>query len=216
MSRGYTPPPVTPDLQTWAQKVVTYLRSTASRLQFKTADASASEDAVILWDAVEGYPVVSKGGEYRQIVLADGFAMAALDTDLTAAAANTAYQVPLALDFGDGITVSGGDLVFGEGGVYVLSFSAQISSSSSSTVTFHFWPRVNGNDYVDSAIVATLHSNGSTTVVSRSMSFVFSAGDTLRVMWAVNSTAGSLKAHPATAYAPNAPAVTLAATRTRA
>ena len=39
---------------------------------FVTGD-KVTEDGILLWDR-EGYPVVSKGGEFRQIVLADGYA----------------------------------------------------------------------------------------------------------------------------------------------
>lgn len=213
MSLGAGPPPVTQDLNVWAQNIVAYLRRTSSRLLFRPAAAPATDDGVLLWDPVGGYPVVSKGGEYRQIVLSDGNAVLARTTDLTAAAANTAYQLPLTQVLADGISVVGGDVVFGEAGLYALTFTAQISSTSSSAVTFRFWPRINGTNTPGSTMVATLHANGATNVVSRTMTFSFAAGDVLRVMWAVDSTAGHLQAHAATAYAPAAPAATLAVNR---
>ena len=52
MSNGYTPPPVTGDLQVWAQNIVSYLQRTASRLSFKRGDARAVENGIILWDEV--------------------------------------------------------------------------------------------------------------------------------------------------------------------
>lgn len=219
MSLGTSPPPVTPDIQVWAQNIVAYLRRTASRLQYKPTGAPATENGVILWDAVDGYPVVSKDGEYRQIVLADGYAIFGQDSDVTAAADDTAYKVTLDNIAAVGITLTGSpltDITFIEGGLYSLAFTAQIASTSASKVDFRFWPRINTNDVAGSTIVASLHNNGATNVVSRTAIFQLDAGDVLNVMWATSSTNGLLKAHAATAYAPAAPSVTLAINRIQA
>lgn len=219
MSYGSAPPPVSADLHLWAQKVVAYLRQSAARLQFKASGTSAVSDGSILWDAENGYPVVSKGNVWRQVVLADGYAILSQDVDINAAAANTAYKIALDLITANGITLTGSpltEITFAEGGFYLLAFTAQCNSTSSSAVEFRFWPRINGTDVSGSTIVASLHSNGATMVASRSAIFSVAAGDVLSVMWAVDSTAGHLEAHPATAYAPSAPSVTLAITRVRA
>jgi hypothetical protein len=219
MSLGYNPPPVTSPLDVWAQNLVTYLQRTASRLAFRRDEARTSENGVLLWDETEGYPVISKDGEYRQIVLADGYAVFNQDADVTAAAIDTAYEVPLDLVTADGITLTGTpltDITFAEGGLYVLAFTAQCSSTSSSQVDFRFWPRINGTNVEGSTIVASLHNNGATMVASRSAIFSVAAGDVLNVMWAVSRLDGYLHAHAATAYAPAAPSATLAITRVRA
>lgn len=219
MSLGFTPPPVTADLQIWAQNIVSYLRRTAARLTFKSATSSAVDDGSIMWDPVGGYPVVSKGGAWRQIVLADGYAIFGQDADVTAAAADTAYKVALDNIAAQGITLTGTpatDITFVEGGLYEIAFTAQIASTSSSTVNFRFWPRVNTVDVAGSTIVASLHNNGATITVSRTAIFSFAAGDVLNVMWATDSTSGLLKAHAATSYAPAAPSVTVAITRVQA
>lgn len=219
MSYGASPPPVTANMGIWAQNIVAYLKRTASRLQFKPANASAADNGAILWDAVGGYPVVSKDGEWRQVVLADGYAIFGQDADVTAAAADTAYKIALDNIASAGITLTGSpatDITFIEGGLYEVAFTAQISSSSSSAVAFRFWPRKNGSDVTGSTIVASLHNNGATIVVSRAAIFSFAAGDVLNVMWATDSTSGYLHAHTATAYAPAAPSVTLAITRVQA
>jgi hypothetical protein len=152
-------------------------------------------------------------------VLADGYAILGQDADVTAAAANTAYKIALDNIDAQGITLTGSpltEITFVEGGFYLLAFTAQIESTSSSAVEFRFWPRKNGTDITGSTIVASLHNNGATIVVSRTALFQLAAGDVLSVMWATSSTSGSLKAHAATAYAPSAPSVTLAITRVRA
>jgi hypothetical protein len=219
VSLGTSPPPVTGDLQIWAQNIVAYLRRTAARLQFKPLDAPATENGIILWDAVNGYPTVSKDGVWRQVVLADGYAILGQDADVTAAAADTAYEIELDGIALAGITLTGTpatDITFVEGGLYSLAFAAQIASTSASQVDFRFWPKINNADVAGSTIVASLHNNGATTVVSRTAIFAVSAGDVLNVMWAVSNTSGRLKAHSATAYAPAAPSVTLAISRVQA
>ena len=210
-------PPIIGDRwQVWAEDLRRYLAKAQSQLSALEGTSSANEDGIILWDRVNGYPVVSKGGEFRQILLADGYAILGQDSDITAAAADTAYKVALDGIALDGITLTGSpltDITFAEAGLYSLSFTAQISSTSASAVNFRFWPRINNNDVTGSTIVASLHNNGATTVVSRTAIFSVSAGDVLNVMWATSSTSGYLHAHAATAYAPASPSVTLMITR---
>lgn len=219
MSFGYNPPPWTGNLNVWATNLITYLQRTASRLGFKSSDARATENGVLLWDDVNGYPVISKGGEFRQIILADGYAFLGQDANITAAAANTAYAItydtpPMASGISLGTPSS--RIVFAEGGTYLLAFSAQITSTSSSTVAFYFWPRINGANVLGSTIKANLHQNNATFVVSRSAVFQMNAGDYLEVMWAVDSTSGYLQAAAATAFSPATPATSLSVTRIRA
>lgn len=212
---GYTPPPVTGDLTVWSQNIVTYLQRTASRLSFKRADARAAENGLLLWDEVNEYPVVSKNGVWRQIVLEDGRYSGGIASDQTAASANTAYPLTYTAGISEGITngTPASRLVFEEAGQYMVSFSAQISSTSGSTVNFWFWPRVNGSDVAGSTMKNALHNNGAVLVVSRSSIFEFSAGDYLEAMWAVDSTSGFLHSTAATAFAPAAPSSTIAITR---
>jgi hypothetical protein len=210
------PPVIGNEWKIWAEEIRRYLGRAMTQLAAKEASSSAKEDGVILWDRVNGYPVVSKGGEFRQIVLADGYAIFAQDTDITAAAADTAYKVALDNIASDGITLTGSpltDITFVEAGLYSLAFTAQIASTSASQVDFYFWPRINNSDVPGSTIVASLHNNGATIVVSRTAIFTMNAGDVLNVMWAASSTNGSLKAVAATAFSPAAPSVTLAINR---
>ncbi len=212
-------PPVGDNVSLWANDLRRWLARSWDNLTFRDAAAPASQDGIFLWDAGGGYPVVAKGGEWRQVVLADGFAVFGQDVNVTAAAADTAYKIALDNVATDGITLTGSpltEITFEEGGLYSLSFSAQISSTSGSTVYFRFWPRINGADGTGSTILASLHNNGATTTVSRTAIFSINAGDVLNVMWATSSTNGFLQAHSATAYAPASPSVTLAITRIRA
>jgi len=209
------PPPVGPDWKVWARQVSTYLTRALPSIQFKTGGETAATNGIFLWDDVSGYPVVSKNGEFRQIVLSDGQYEGAITTDQVAAVINTPYALTYTAATADGITngTPASRLVFEEAGHYMASFSAQITSTSSSTVTFYFWPRINSVDAPDSTIVASLHQNDATTVVSRATTFNVQAGDYLEVMWAVDRLAGYLEATPATAFSPAAPATTVGITR---
>jgi hypothetical protein len=208
-------PPLAPDIRQWAENLRIYLSRALDQMSFKETYSSASENGVLLWDNVNGYPVVSKNGEWRQVVLEDGQYAGGVTTDQTAASINTAYALTYTSSIADGITngTPASRLVFQEAGQYMVSFSAQIASTSSSTVNFWFWPRVNGTDVSGSTMKSALHQNGSVLVVSRSAIFEFAAGDYLEAMWAVDSTTGFLHSTAATAFAPAAPSSTIAITR---
>lgn len=214
MSLGL-PPPFGPDWKVWARQLSAYLARTASTLRGYTASASPNQNGILLWDDVNGYPVVSKNNEWRQVVLEDGHYAGTITADVTAALADTAYPLTFTASLADGIAngTPASRIVFEEGGHYMVSFSAQISSTSSSTVLFRFWPRINGVDQGGSTIVAALHQNNATTVVSRATTFTVSAGDYLEAVWAVDNTNGFLDAVAATGYAPAAPAATIGITR---
>ena len=210
-------PPITDNLKAWGRELTTYLQRQLPRLYFKTSTDNPSENGVLLWDEVKGYPVISKNGEFVQVILEDGHANLSRSSDATAASANTAYAVQYDTPTGNkGISLDGSDptrIVFEEAGEYLLMFSAQISSTSSSAVNFFFWPRINGSDVQGSTMRNSLHQNGATLVVSRSAKFDMQANDYLQVMWAVDSTNGFLDATAAASPIPSAPSTTLAITR---
>jgi len=210
-------PPFTVDAKAWAENLRRYLSQALNQLDAKDTYSSAAEDGIILWDRTNKYPVVSKDGAFVQIVLEDGHASFYRTTDVTAAATDTAYAITYDAPSGNvGIDRDATDnskIVFDEAGEYLVMFSAQISSTSASTVKFYFWPRLNGTDASNNTIIYALHQNDATQVVSRSAKFDVSAGDYLQVMWAVDSTSGFLDASAATAFSPAAPATTLNITR---
>jgi hypothetical protein len=219
------PVPTSQTLTRWATDVHNYLRITGTGavepetilMQHQIGGEKATVDGLLMWDAVNGYPVVSKDGSWHQLVMGNGHAIFAQDANITAAAANTAYAIQFDTpSFANDISLDPTyptRIVFGDGGLYRVSFTAQIYSTSGSTLEFRFWPRVNGVDVGGSTMVASLHNNGATIVVSRDSIFQFATGDYLEAMWATTSTNGSLLAHAATAYAPASPSATLAVSR---
>jgi hypothetical protein len=213
-------PPVGPDLLIWGRNLTTFLRRTLDRIRFKKSDDNPSDDGILLWDAENKYPVVSLDGEWRQLVIANGFAFLTQDSDITAAADDTAYPIVFdtpAVGYSDGITLGASPnqsrIIFNEGGLYLLSFTAQIYSTSGSQVNFRFWPRLNGVDVPTGTTLASLHDNTATKPVTKGAIFRVSANDYLEAMWSTSSTNGSLEAFAATAYAPAAPSVSLSITR---
>jgi hypothetical protein len=209
-------PAIGEDLRQWGRGLTRYLTQNLYKLGFKTPDSSPAENGVILWDNVNGYPVVSKNGEFRQIVLEDGHADFMKTADVVPVAANTAYKLTYDAPTGnDGITqgTPASRIVFEEAGQYVISFSAQISSTSASTVHFYFWPSVNGTNVANSGMTTALHQNNATLVTSRTQIFTVSANDYLEVNYMIDSTAGFLNYTAASSPVPAIPASTLAITR---
>jgi hypothetical protein len=209
-------PAIGEDLRQWGRGLTRYLTQNLYKLGFKTPDSSPAENGVILWDNVNGYPVVSKNGEFRQIVLEDGHADFMKTADVVPVAANTAYKLTYDAPTGnDGITqgTPASRIVFEEAGQYVISFSAQISSTSASTVHFYFWPSVNGTNVANSGMTTALHQNNATLVTSRTQIFTVAANDYLEVNYMIDSTSGFLNYTAASSPVPAIPASTLAITR---
>jgi len=212
------PPPVGPDWKVWARQLSAFLSRSLVRLQFKTQNDTAAEDGVMLWDGVSGYPVVSKDGVWRQLVMADGYAEFVRTTTVTAAAINTPYAITMdtpLFDNGIHLGTPTSRIVFDEGGVYLLAFSAQILATSANAIEFNFWPRLDGADVPFNRITTNTKANGVTTVVSRTIAFTISAGSYIEIIWQVDDLSGQLVATPS-ATLPSSPSVTLSITRIRA
>lgn len=213
MSRE-TPPPYAPENpDQWAEDLSDYLTRVRSTVAFKDGDDKAANDGIILWDT-DGYPVVSKDNEFRQIVLADGYGFFYISSDVTFTA-DTATALSYTADSNNtGLSISGNQITFDEAGKYLIAFSAQISSSSSSTVNFAFWPRINGSDVANSTMRNALHQNNAALVVSRTSLFTVSAGDYFQAMAAVDDASGKLEAIAGSIDGePAAPSTTLSIVR---
>lgn len=210
------PEPYGEDWKTWGRRLMQHLGQTRIPLVQQTGGESAADDGHLMWDREGGYPVVSKNGEWRQILVKDGQYAGAVVADQVAIAINTPYALTYTADVSNNITngTPASRIVFEEAGTYSVSFSAQIGSTSSNTVNFWFWPRINGVDVDGASMKNALHQNGAVLVVSRVAAFTVAAGDYLEAMWAASNTNGKLDATAATAFAPAAPASTISIART--
>ena len=210
MSRE-APPPYQGDPSLWAEDLNDYLIRSKQVIGQLTSDDKATQDGIFLWDTT-GYPVVSKDGEFRQIVLADGHGdFTSGDLELTQ---DTQKEITWsAVGALEGLSINGNQIVFEESGHYLACFSAQMYSSNSSQVDFSFWSVVNGSSGY--TMVASLHNNTASTVISRSAVFSVPAGATLVAKAACTQGTGYLKAFAAnvTTGAPASPAATLSIVR---
>ena len=134
-------------------------------------------------------------------------------TDQSAAAINTPYSITFnTTGPSDGIYIGAptSRIYFENAGFYNLKFTAQITSSSASTKTLWFWPKINGVDIPNSAMKMSISNNGFTATISRSVSMSIDAGSYLEATWATDDITVTLEAAPATAFAPATPSVILA------
>ncbi len=230
MRRSFiVPTPNRDNITRWATDVHNFLRDATSGsvdaqtilLQKQIGGEKATTDGLVMWDQ-DGYPVVSKDNAWHRLAVEGydygvGNALFGKAATVTAAAVDTAYAIQFdAPAFATGISRAVGNLtrlVFANAGLYRLSFTAQISASTASTVEMRFWPKVNGANVSGSTMVASQHNNGGTTVVARDSLFQFAAGDYFEAMWATDNINGFLEAHAATAYAPASPSAALAISR---
>src|SRR5210317_2550141 len=86
----------------WGERLNSYLVRTKDRLRQLTTGESASDDGILMWDRSGEYPVVSKNGEWRQIVLADGNGFLYNNSDISAASSDTAYAIEFTIGSGTG------------------------------------------------------------------------------------------------------------------
>lgn len=67
----YGVPPVGGDVKAWAHDMRRWIGRMWGQLPFKDSASSATEDGAIMWDAANGYPVVSKSGAFVPLLLED-------------------------------------------------------------------------------------------------------------------------------------------------
>lgn len=137
-------------------------------------------------------------------------------TDYVPVAADTAYAIPF-----DETSVSNGvslgsplsRVVVAEAGRYNVSCSLQYSSSNSSQKNAYAWVRKNGTDIPLTSRIVTMNLNNGFRVVFISEGVSLVASDYIEIMFAATDTAVSIKAAPATAFAPGSPAANLVVTQ---
>ena len=210
------PPPVGPDWKPWGERLRQYLATVRSNLATRVEYDSPAVDGVTLWDRT-GYPVISKSGVFRQVVLDGGYAQLVRTATQAAGSTNAAYGIDWdAIAYGSGITLDASDstkIVFAEGGKFVLSLSAQLKSNSSASKSIWLWPRLNGTDSAGSTLKTSITSSDDDVVVSRTTVLQIASGQYLQAMFAVSDVTLLLNAPATESFAPSSPAVALSITR---
>jgi hypothetical protein len=214
LSSPLPPNPNTGNWQIWAERLNAFLTRTRDVLRNLTNGDSAAEDGVMMWDRSKGHMVISSNGAFLPVPYGEnsyGFfadfnnqSATTVDTATVITWDTTAYSHNVRIDGSDSSKI-----VFDRGGVYELTFTAELFSSSSSAKTFYFWPRINGSDVANSTMVATLSANNEEKIASRSGIFEVNTNDYLQAMFAVSDLTASLATTAATAFCPASPSVTL-------
>lgn len=129
----------------------------------------------------------------------------------TPEAINTPYAVTFnQTDFSSGVSLNNNSrLSCSNQGLYSFDFRMQVTSSNSSKTNIYIWARINGLDIDNTTTVVSVAGNG--YELSPSWNFVLSmnAGDYFELMYAVDATAVSISAPPATAFCPSTPSVVI-------
>jgi hypothetical protein len=128
-------------------------------------------------------------------------------TSQTAAAIDVAYALTLdTSEFPDGISiVSSSRITFAATGVYTLSYSVQLESTSTTSETVDFWLRKNGTDISASnsrfGIPARKSAGVPATLIAVTpLTISITANDYVQLMWRVSDTAVFIKYYPAVSY----------------
>lgn len=205
------PKPFGPDWKIWGHKLIDSLTATRSQLAYYVAGDSAATDGVFLFDA-EGYPVISKNSEFKQLLVEGGCGQFYATATQTASQANTATAVNLnASTVTDGLAINGSDATkidVTEAGLLRVSITAQATASGSHTA--HLWVSVNGTDgYAVKKVIS-----GDDTI-SHTALLTVAAGNHLKIMYAVSNTGLTLPNTAASSPLPAVPAVQITIDRIR-
>lgn len=137
-------------------------------------------------------------------------------SDQTPALINTAYPVTFnSTRISNGFTIGAttSHIITPASGLYQVQATIQLSSASASAKNVWVWFRKNGVDVANSARLVTLNLNAGYTPVSVNEPISLAANDYIELVFAADSTAVSIDAVAATAFAPAAPAVVLEITQ---
>ena len=218
MSAFNPPPPLGDRWKVWGESLNKWLSSTRDKLSNFTSGDSAYQDGALMWRRSDKKVIVSYDGAWHPLSEGGGINEGSHGlfydtTTQTATAINTAYAVTFnnsALT--NNISINSGDssrIDFAKAGKYLITFTATMESTSASTKTVYFFPRVNGVDVANSGIISTVHENGQRKVVTRNGIFSFTANDYLQAMWAVDDLDLYIEPESATAFAPATPSITM-------
>jgi hypothetical protein len=141
-------------------------------------------------------------------------------TDQTAAAINTAYAITLntADPANIGVSVvSGSRVTFANTGVFSLTFSLQLTNTSTANGGLQVWLRKNGTNLADTNshfdVPDKQGSSFSSEILTLNFVLSLSAGDYIQVIWQTNNTNVSLETLAASGNYPQTPSVIFTATQ---
>lgn len=108
------------------------------------------------------------------------------------------------------VLLNNSQITFRETGFYQMTVDYQLVSTNASAKDVYFWYATNGNNTVDTTRIVTLTGNDEYKNVTVAYSISIPVANTyVQFRWASTSSAVSLTAEPAGAFAPSAPSVQL-------
>lgn len=136
------------------------------------------------------------------------------NTDQTAASTAAAYVVTFDVsDFTDGVVLENSTkLKVPNDGIYLISYSIQLTSDSTSTELVDIWLRKNGSNLADTNSQFSLPARKSAGVASALIAVTpimleLVADDYIEIAWHVSSTSVSIQQLPAVAASGTTPAI---------
>lgn len=75
-------PPISSDWKIWGRQLTAFLSRNLNKISFKSTDDIPKENGILLWDDVNGYPVVAKDNAFVEVLLLGGGGASAF-TDLS-------------------------------------------------------------------------------------------------------------------------------------
>lgn len=137
-------------------------------------------------------------------------------TDQSPAAINTEYQLTFdSTQIANGISIGSpaSRIVVSQSGLYKISVTVQLTSTSASAKNVWVWLKKNGAAIANTARIVTTDINNGYVPVSMSDEVSLAANDYIEIAFAADSTAVTVDNVAATAFAPAAPAVILSITQ---
>jgi hypothetical protein len=200
----------------WAERLNDFLTRTKSKLATLVSGDNASENGTLLWDR-DGYPVVAKEGEWRQVVLSNGFGSFTAGPTINVNFPNTELAVPWsrAVSTRGGISLDPTDntkIKISEAGVYNFAGHAQITSNSTTDKTVWLWYQVNNTDD-KYARQYTIHDNNRPKIIPLNEQIELPSDCYVQLRFAASATNVYLDLSPAGTFHPVSEAVYITVTR---
>lgn len=205
----------TPASETWVVGDILYASpstaGTFTKVRPTAPDVVISVAAVLKVGTTDGEimvrPVIPMGLDYGSFDATTDKTLAAIDTATAITLDNTLSA--------NGVTrgTPTSRMVVAQAGFYTVSASLQLTSGSLSPKNVYFWLRKNGSDVADSARAITVDINTGYVPIALNYTVSLQAADYVELYWAADSTAVTLDALAASAFAPAAPSVLVAVTQ---
>lgn len=167
--------------------------------------------AVLISDATNGVVFVRPTIEQQKF-----YGIFTKTTDQSPAAINTEYLLTFDnTQVANGVAIGSpaSRIVVPESGLYQFDATVQLTSSSSSAKNIWVWFKKNGVSVAGTSRLVTSDINNGYVPMALSEFFSLQANDYVEMAFASDSTAVTVDNVAATAFAPSAPAVTLAVTQ---